>query len=155
PPLAEAPPAGATGAGRAVANHARTHVLDGGVVTIGRPVALKILQKSGPIVRELVSLEVRVRKREAEVHPNQGGALLAQPFNEPLRNPPARPVLQTARRRAHFGGGRRSRGNVHSQPLQACRRRAGTRVVDANVPIEGRHAIYGWQLALGLGRISW
>src|SRR5258706_12171287 len=51
-------PAGVAATRRAVARDAVTNELDVGVVAIGRPVTLEILEKRGPVRRQLVTLKV-------------------------------------------------------------------------------------------------
>jgi tRNA U54 and U55 pseudouridine synthase Pus10 len=51
-----ASPTGAAGARRAVAHHALADEIDVGVIVVGRPMAVEIIEESGPIGFEAVRL---------------------------------------------------------------------------------------------------
>jgi len=67
----DSPPARITAAGRTVSTLAFTNEIDVGVVLIGRPVPLEVVQKSRPVTGEIVLLEIFRRERKAVVDADQ------------------------------------------------------------------------------------
>ena len=85
--LGEPPPAGVAHARRAVSRHALAHEIDIGVIAIGRPMALEVVEEGGPIRLEAMRLEIAQREGEAVIDADQRrrvlGELLHKPFGDP------------------------------------------------------------------------
>ena len=71
--LSQPPPAGTAGARRPVAHETIADEIDIGVVIVGRPVALEIVEERGPVRLESMHLEIAQRKRKAVVDADQRG----------------------------------------------------------------------------------
>src|SRR5262249_6682251 len=65
--LGEPPPAGVADASGTVAHDALADEIDIGVVVVGRPMVLEIVEEGGPIELEAMRLEIAQRKGKAVV----------------------------------------------------------------------------------------
>ena len=86
--LGQSSPARVAHSFRAVATQAIAHEIDVGVVFIGRPMALEIVEEGGPIGLEPMDLEIPQRKREAVVDADQRRSILGQPLDQPFGEVP-------------------------------------------------------------------
>ncbi len=91
--LGEAPPAAVSRACRAVAGKAIADEIHVDVVAVGRPVALKVLEKRRPVMRQLVDLEIAQWEGEGMIDADQGRNVLSQSVDEPFRDAAPGPVL--------------------------------------------------------------
>jgi hypothetical protein len=80
--LGQAPPAGVAHARRAVAVNAVADELDIGVILVGRPVALEIIEEARPVRRQSMRLEIAQREGKAVVDADQRGRILGEPFHD-------------------------------------------------------------------------
>ena len=65
--LRQAPPARIASASGAIAHHALADEIDIGVVVVGRPMALEIVEEGGPVGLEAMRLEIAKWKRKAMI----------------------------------------------------------------------------------------
>ena len=72
PDFGQTAPAGISGTGLGVAAGSVADEIDVGVVLVGRPVALKIIEEHRPVRRDGVDLEITQRKRKGVVYPDKG-----------------------------------------------------------------------------------
>src|SRR5919206_4201229 len=96
PHLRQASPTGIAEAGRAVAHAAVAHEIDIRVVVVGRPMALKVVEKYWPIERQPMCLEVPHRERECMIDPDQCRLVFSKLRGQPLGNATPRPVFARA-----------------------------------------------------------
>jgi hypothetical protein len=75
--LGEAPPAAIAGTRCAGADEAVADEIHVDTVSVGRPMALKVLKERGPIGRQLVDFEIAQREREGMIDANQGRNVLS------------------------------------------------------------------------------
>ena len=135
--LGQAPPASIAHARRAVAECALADEIDIGVILVGRPMALEIVEERRPVGLEAMHLEIAQREREAVVDADQRRHVLGQPFDQPFGDAAPRPVFARRWWRRHFDGRRIALGQIDAQALQARGRRLRARIVDADVSDKG------------------
>lgn len=68
------------------ARHALAHEIDIGVIVVGRPMTLEIIEKGRPIGLEAMRLEIAQRKRKAMIDADQGRRVLGEPLHQPFRD---------------------------------------------------------------------
>ncbi|MFC7538836.1 hypothetical protein ACFQU2_04345 [Siccirubricoccus deserti] len=83
----------------AVSSAAIADEIDIGVILIGQPVPLEVVEEARPVQREAVRLEVAHREGETVADADQRRHILGQALNEPFRNAAPGPVFAGARRR--------------------------------------------------------
>ena len=137
--LGQPPPAGLAHACGAVAVKAVADEVDIGVIVIGRPMALEIVEKARPVGQEPMHFEIAQREREAVVDADQCGHVLGEAFHQPFGDAAPRSVFFGRWRRRHFGRRSVAFGQVNAQALQARCRRLRARIVDADIAGEGGH----------------
>ena len=113
--------------------------IDVGVILVGRPMALEIVEEGGPVGLQSMRLEIAQRKREAVVDADQRGRVLGQPFHQPFGDAASRPVFAERWRRQNLDRRRIALGQIDAQALQARGRRLRARIVDADVSGECGH----------------
>ena len=64
--------------------HAIADEIDIGVIVVGRPMALEIVEEGRPVGLEAMHLEIAQRKREAVVDADQRGHILGEPLDQPF-----------------------------------------------------------------------
>ncbi len=134
--LGQAPPAGIAHACRAVAVDAVANEIDIGVILVGRPVALEIVEEGWPIRLEPVHFEIAQREREAVVDADQRRHVLGQPLHQPFGDALAGPVFARAWWWRNLDRRCVALGKVNAQALQACGWRFRAGVVDADISPE-------------------
>jgi len=77
PLLGQTPPAGIAGPRRAFACRTVAHEIHVGVILIGRPVALEIVEEGRPVGFQTVNLEITQRKGKPVVDADQCGNVFA------------------------------------------------------------------------------
>jgi hypothetical protein len=110
--LGQAPPASVAHACRTVAEPALTYEIDIGVVFVGWPMLLEIIEESGPIRLQTVRLEIAQRKRKTVIDTGQRGRLFGQPWSQPFGDAAPRPVFARRRWRHHLDGRRLAFGQI-------------------------------------------
>ena len=104
--LGQPPPAGIAHARRAIAVDAVADEIDIGVVLVGRPVALEIVEERRPVGLQAMHLEIAQREREAVVDADQRRRVFGEPLDQPFGDALPRPVF------ARDGGGGTSTGGA-------------------------------------------
>src|SRR5258708_7656678 len=100
--FSETLPTPIAGTRRAIATQTVLHEADVYVVVRG-PMALEILQERCPIEWNAMFEEIRHRKREAMVDPNQRRTILGKHLFEPFRYFTTGPIFARAQVRWHLG----------------------------------------------------
>ena len=121
--LGQPPPASIAHARRAIARRALADKINVGVILVGRPMALEIVEEGGPIVLQSMHLEVAQRKRKAVVDADQRGQVLGQLVDQPFGNPTPRPVFLQRWRRQNLDRWCIALGQIDAQALQTRGRR--------------------------------
>lgn len=93
----QALPARIAHARSAVAAHAIADEIDVDVLISG-PMALEIVEESGPVGLQTMHLEIAQRKRESMVDTSQSRRDFSKPFDQPFRNAAPRPIFARAGR---------------------------------------------------------
>lgn len=104
-----------------------------GVLGVGGPVPLKVLEKRGPVGRQAMYLEVAQRKGKPVIDANDRRNVLREPLGQPVRNAASRPVLARAGRRRHLGRRGLADGALDAQALETGLGRLGAGIVYADV----------------------
>lgn len=105
--------------GGTVAHRAVAHEIDGGLVLVGRPVALEVIEKGRPVGRQAVGLEIPQWKGEPVVDTDQCRPVFGEPLDQPFGDSAPRPVFARARRWWNLDGWRCLVREVDAQSLQA------------------------------------
>ena len=137
--LCQPAPARITGARSPIATQPIADEIDIRVIAVGRPMALEVVEKRGPVGWNQVDFEVAQRKRKRMVDADKRGRTVPKFGNEPFGEAAARPVLPRTGRRLDFRRRLRGSRRVKTQALQATRGRFRAGVVDAKVAVELRH----------------
>ena len=106
--LRQPPPLGVAVACSAVATFALAYEIDVCIVSVGRPMALKIVEKHRPIAIETIFVEVAERKGECVVQSRERRNVLAELLDQPFGERSPRPVFPGP------GGGGTSIGGASS-----------------------------------------
>ena len=150
--LGQAPPAGTAGARRAGADRPIADEIDVGVVLVGRPMALEVVEERRPIGKQPMPLEITQREGKAVVDADQGGEIFGEPLNQPFGDPASCPVFARAGRRWNFSRQRIGVGQIDAQALEAGGRGFRTRVVDTDETGEsGRVSLHTKDACVPLG----
>ena len=115
-------------------------------VLVGRPMALKIVEKGGPIGLEPMDLEIAQRKREAVVDADQRWRGLGKSLDQPFRDATPGPVLAGRWRRSDFDRRRVGLGRIDAQARQFVLKvrtwgKSEGRITRWNFPIPGREEL--------------
>jgi len=82
--LGQLSPLGIAHARRAIASQAIADEIHIGVVIVGWPMMLEVVEKGWPVRLEAMHLKIAERKREAVVDADQRGTIFCQPIDLPL-----------------------------------------------------------------------
>jgi hypothetical protein len=78
---------------RAITDRALSHEVDIGVILIGRPMALEVIQECRPVGLEAMGLEIVQQKRKGIVDANQSWSTLGQSLDQPFGDAATQPVF--------------------------------------------------------------
>ena len=118
--LGQPPPASVAHALHAVAYGAVADKIDVGVVFVGRPMPLKIIEEVGPVRFKAMRFEIAKRERKPVVDPDQRRGVLGEPFNQPIGDALSRPVFSRGWWRQALDRRCLAFSRVDAQALQAC-----------------------------------
>ena len=100
--LSQPPPAGIAHPRRTITHRALTYEINVGVILVGRPMALEIVEEGRPVGLQAMHLEVAQRKRKAVVDADQRGRVLGQLVYQPFGDTASRPVFLRGWRRQNL-----------------------------------------------------
>ena len=137
--FSQAPPSSAARSRRAVAVDAITDEINIGVIVIGRPMALEIVEERRPIGQQPMHLEIAQREGKPVVDADQRGRVLRQSLDQPFGDATPRPIFLGGRWRWNLDGRCIALGQIGTQALEARGWCLCARVIDADIPGEGVH----------------
>ena len=125
-----------TGPCSRVAANSIAHKIYIGMVVIGRPMTLKVLQKCSPIEGQAMLFEVLEREGKTVVNADERRGILGQNFCQPFCNPTPCPILLRTCGRLDFNRRRVPLCDIHTQAFEARRGSFRTGVVHPDIPLE-------------------